>query len=93
MLSHWQKHPYLRVGVFFLVALFAVVAVADAAVCQTNIHHDGHCLLPCICCHAVLAIQTGPDIRSQEPVVTCILAPDQVSPVLLPSSIFHPPRV
>lgn len=87
-----RKHRYLRWGAFLLLALFAMMAVADAAVCQIKTDEDGNCLLPCICCHVAGALHASPFIHI-EPVIFYVQAPVKTAPVLLASAIFHPPRV
>ncbi len=92
MLKSWQKHQSLRWGAILLLGLFALMAVADAAVCQIRTDQNGNCLLPCICCHVAGVIHASPVIYVEH-LTTHIQTPVTAAPVLLASNIFHPPRV
>ncbi|MDI6854568.1 MAG: hypothetical protein QME75_13305 [Deltaproteobacteria bacterium] len=74
-----------------MLGLFAVMAVADAAVCQINTDQNGNCLLPCICCHVAGVIHASPIIHIEQ-VTAHVQAPVTTAPALLASTIFHPPR-
>jgi hypothetical protein len=76
----------------FCLALFAVLAVADAAVCQIKTDQNGNCLLPCLCCHAAGVVHVSPMIHTEQ-VTSYRPMPTIIETVLLPVHIFHPPRV
>lgn len=91
MLRTWRKHPFLRWGALVFLALFAVTALAEAALCQIKTDQNGNCLLPCLCCHVAGVMHASP-IFHVEHMTSYVQAPVTAAPVLLFSAIFHPPR-
>jgi len=91
MLRNWRKHHFLRWGAIFFLALFAVTAVAEAAVCQIKTDQNGNCLLPCLCCHVAGVMQASPIIYVDR-TLPYVQASATAAPILLAAAIFHPPR-
>lgn len=91
MLRKWRQNSYLHLGILILVGLFVGMVAADAAVCQVKTDANGKCPLKGICCHIIGALNTNPIILVQQ-VTAYVPAPDTTAAVLLPSTIFHPPR-
>ncbi len=73
------------------MAFFMVAAVADGVVCQKITDQEGNCLLPCLCCHIAGAILANPIVHDEyaTPYVQALITS---APVLLVSTLFHPPR-
>ena len=91
MLRKWRQNSYLRLGALLLVGLFVGMVVANAAVCQIQADQNDNCFVPSICCHIIGALNTNPSIQMEQ-VTAYVPPPDTAAVVLLPSTIFHPPR-